>query len=111
MKKDNIELFYEVRNLFNTSDEVFDIYGELRNRIGFNRSSEFGRNILLVFPTLESKKRNFNKYISKVNFYKINDNTVCTIDKYYCYTFMTINEILDKANIAGARFTDIRFLG
>lgn len=106
-----INLFYEVRNLFNTSEESFDMYFLIKHNIALNRDFEFGRNILLVFPTREIKDRSMKNAIAKTNLYRFDDNTLKDIIEDTYYYFYSIGEIKRTNFFAGRRFTDIKFLG
>lgn len=107
--KNDIELFYNIKNLFNTPDEVFKIYADINNRLYRNREYEFGKNILLVFPTKECKKREYKKCLSKTYCKRNDDISIIDLNRNSTYTFCDITDI--SKIIIGRRFTDIRFIG
>lgn len=105
MNIDRINLFYDIKNLFNTKEEAFEIYSILKSRIDRGPTN----NILLVFPTKESKER--NKYIIK-NRTQLEEVRKDTIrDENNTYILKTLDEIIRSKDLDGIRYKEIRFLG
>ena len=104
-----INLFYDVKNLFNTSGEAFELYYIINSRL--NKFREKERNILLVFPTREIKNRNMRHILARTQFKKINENIYVDLLNHTYYEFSSIIELKETKHIDGKRFTEIRFLG
>lgn len=109
MSKENIELFYDIRNLFNIPKDTFELYFNIKSRIFYNRETEFGRNILLVFPTRQIAERTKKQMVVKTNMYKNKNNEIT--DGKTRYYVVSIEELKCDNFMTGRRFTNIRFLG
>lgn len=105
---DEIDLYYQIRDLFNTSSRAFDIFYQTKGRICKNTDNTFPINILILFPTRECLERTKRKFIAKTNVQRWNENTLYDLEKQY--TFATIADI-ENNKINGQRFSSIRFLG
>ncbi len=105
MNIDRINLFYDVKNLFNTKDEAFEVYSIIKSRV--NRGTT--NNTLLVFPTRESKKR--NKLIIKSHTQLIEKTKDKLTDEKNIFILTTLDELLKSKNLDGIRYKEVRFLG
>ena len=101
----NIELFYEVKNLFNTSKEALDIYRDIKCR---QRTGD--RNILYICNTRQEAERTFRKMINKSGidiYYKVDKLEVIIKEKTIRFTDIT--EFSKHTD--GRRYEIVRFLG
>lgn len=102
-----LDLYYEVRDLFNTSSRAFDIFYQVKMRIK-NKDHVLPRNLLMIFPTRESLERTKKRALVEPNINRINKNTLCDAER--TYTFVTIADV-ENNKLVGRNFADIRFLG
>lgn len=106
---DNIEKYFETKKLFDTKDEVFEIYNMLKERIIKNSTYP----ILIIYANERLKKQNLfmiNLRIKneEIKTQRIREDEIIMNEKIYIYK--TIDEISDIRNLAGMRFSEIRFL-
>lgn len=105
----SMNLFYDVMNLFNTSEEAFELYYRIKQRIQFSRETKFGRSVLLVFLNNEMRDRKYKELSVKTNFRRQGNYILTTFKDEY--VFATIEQLKDDRFLAGRRFTDIKFMG
>ncbi len=100
-----VELYYEVKALFNISEEAFNIFYEYKQRENKNF-----QNVLCVCVSRNECQRFFRKTLENT------DNIKYDTDKKEIYfrdkivKFKSIEEIKDKKEYLGSRYSEIRFL-
>lgn len=105
----DIDLFYEIKNLFNTSKEAFEIFDYLRYTI------QNPHNNKILYITLNRRARDelMNKYNTLTNFERINENTLRAYnqekheEKYV--EIRTIESIVKGKFLEGRRYKEVRF--
>lgn len=105
----NINMYYETKRLFDTKDEVFRVYYILKERLIKNSTYP----ILIIYANERVKKQNLFMINSRIQneeikTQRIREDEIIMDEK--TYIFKTINEISDIRNLAGMRFSEIRFL-
>ncbi len=105
MTMDEINLFYDVKSLFNMKDEAFEVYNIIKSRVDRGTTNK----ILLVFPTIKSKIR--NKIIIKNRTQLIEQKQDELTDGKNIFIFTTLYELFKSKYLYGFRYNEVRFLG
>lgn len=102
----DIDLFYEIKNLFNTSEKAFDIFSSLKY------TTQMPNNNSILYIVLNSKTKNeiIHKYETFTDFKRINEN-ILTSEKYKekMIEVRTIGNIDRRNFLDGKRYREIRF--
>lgn len=100
-----VELYYEVKALFNTSQEAFEIFYEYKAR----EHKDF-TNILCICVSRNESQRFFRKAVENTasKNYDANKKEIYYKDK--TITFKSIEEIEDKKEFTGRIYNSIKFL-
>lgn len=102
---DDIELFYEIKNLFNVSERAFEIFDELR----YTTKMPNNDTILYITVNLKAKEELIDKYKMFTDFRKVNEN-ILKSEKYPKKTIEIITiENLIRRTLKGKRYVEIRF--
>ena len=101
----SVELYYQVKNLFNTSQEAFDIFFEYKSREHLSFQTT-----LCVCISRNESLRFFRKTIEQTGCktYDTNKKEVLLEDRII--RFISIEEMRDKKEYAGRKYKEIRFL-
>lgn len=105
----DIDLYYEIKNLFNTSKKAFEIYDYLRYTIQNPDKNK------ILYITLNSKAKDelMGKYNTFIDFERVNENTLRTYDKENhtekYIEIRTIESIARGKFLDGRRYGEIRF--
>lgn len=105
MTIDEINLFYDVKSLFNMKDEAFEVYNIIKSRVDKGITNK----ILLVFPTIESKRR--NKIIIKNRTQLTEQKQDELTDGKNIFIFTTLYGLFKSKYLDGFRYKEVRFLG
>ena len=102
----DIDLFYEIKNLFNTSERAFDIYNILK----FITQKSDNNKILYIVLNLKARDEVIQKYEMFTDFKRINENTLQSKrHKEKTIEIRTIENISKKKFLYGRRYKEIRF--
>lgn len=101
----DIDLFYEIKNLFNTSEKAFDIFNTLKYT-----TQKPNNNILYIVLNLKAKDEIMNRYETFTDFKRINEN-ILKSEKHKDKTIeiRTIENIIRRNFLEGKRYSEIRF--
>ena len=105
----DIDLFYEIKNLFNTSEKAFEIFDYLRYTI----QNPDKNKILYIVLNRRAKDELIYKYNTFTEFEKVNENTLRAYDieknteKYI--EIRTIKSIAREEFLDGKRYGEVRF--
>lgn len=114
----NYELFEQVRNLFNTQNEAFDIFYTLKHHSSFNLDDK-KKTYLYICPNEGAVKRCFNEIVNELKHHRnyiirsLNHDTnvlICNNEEtreIITYRVYAINRLAH--GIDGIRATNIRF--
>lgn len=102
----NIDLFYEIKNLFNTSERAFKIFDELRYTTMMPNNDA----ILCITVNLKAKEELIDRYKMFTDFRKVNEN-ILESEKYPKKTIeiITIENLIRRRTLNGKRYAEIRF--
>lgn len=104
-----IDLFYEIKNLFNTSRKAFEIFDYIR----YTTQNPDKDKILYITLNLKAKNELMCNYNAFTNFERVNENTLRVYDpekhteKYI--EIRTIESIARGKFLDGRRYGEIRF--
>ena len=105
----NIDLFYEIKNLFNTSKKAFEIFDYLRYTI----QNPDKNKILYITLNPKSKDELMSKYNMFTDFERVNENTLRIYDKEKhiekYIEIRTIESLERRKFLDGRRYGEIRF--
>lgn len=102
----DIDLFYEIKNLFNTSEKAFNIFNELRYTTMMPNNDA----ILYITVNLKAKEELIDRYKMFTDFKKVNEN-ILKSERYSQKTveIITIENLVRRRTMDGKRYTEIRF--
>ncbi|MCI8641011.1 MAG: hypothetical protein HFJ59_03970 [Clostridia bacterium] len=102
----DIDLFYEIKNLFNTSDRAFNIFNLLKYTTQKSENNE----ILYIVLNLRTKDEIIRKYETFTDFKRISEN-ILKSKKYKDKTIeiRTIQDVARTNFLYGKRYGEIRF--
>ena len=102
----DIDLFYEIKNLFNTSEKAFNIFDELR----YTTMMQNNDAILYITVNLKAKEELIDRYKMFTDFKKVNEN-ILESEKYPKKTIeiITIENLVRTRALKGKRYAEIRF--
>lgn len=105
----DIDLFYEIKSLFNTSEKAFEIFDYLRYTI----QNPDKNKILYITLNSKSKDELISKYNMFTNFERVDKNTLRTYNKEKhtekYIEIRTIESIVRLNFLDGRRYGEIRF--
>lgn len=102
----DIDLFYEIKNLFNTSEKAFDMFDRLR----YTTKMPNNDTILYITVNLKAKEELIDRYKMFTDFKKVNEN-ILKSERYSQKTveIITIENLVRRRTMDGKRYTEIRF--
>lgn len=104
----DINLFYKMRDLFNVSEEEFELFHSIKQRI---RKDTLQRHILFIFINNEFRDRSYKKAKAEINAVKYYDYKKEILTCNGVFTFATIGELKGTNFLYGQNFTEVKFLG
>lgn len=105
---EDTDLFYEIKNLFNTSRRAFEIFDYLRYTIQIPDKDK----ILYIVLNSRAKDEIMSKYNMFTDFKKVNKNTLRTCNEKCeekIIEIRTIEDIKKEKNLDGKRYKEVRF--
>lgn len=106
----NIDLFYDLRTLYEIPKKSKEVFFELNARISPRRDINNGiEKILLLCPTKQICERTYKKCLVKTNMQRIDERSLLNINENRIYSFMAVDDLLID-RIIGTSFNQIRFI-
>lgn len=102
----DIDLFYEIKNLFNTSEKAFDIFHTLK----YTTQKPNNNEILYIVLNSKTKDEIIHKYETFTDFKRISENLLKSEKhKEKTIEIRTIEDISRRFFLEGKRYSEVRF--